>query len=224
MDGFVLVAERKRIGRHGGQVYGTTSIPNVQGASYAAVAPNVNLAVGPGLSSSSQMQPEANMDDDAPELTLGYIRDVLAEDIRSDAGPGKATGSYNRSFIETFRATGGQMPGDLGQVPWMLLTAVGAKSGRERTVPLAFFDRDGVIYIIASKGGALTHPAWFHNLVANPDVIAEFGQEPVPSTAVVLDGAERDEVFAWVADQNRTFAKYQARTDRVIPVVRLDPK
>lgn len=164
------------------------------------------------------------MQDDAPELTLEYIRDVLADDIRSDAGPGQATGSYNREFIKTFRATGGEMPGDLGMVPWMLLTAVGAKSGKERTVPLAFFDRDGVVYIIASKGGALTHPAWFHNLVANPDVVAEFGQEPVPSSAVVLEGDERDEVFAWVSAQNRTFAKYQARTDRVIPVVRLDPR
>ena len=55
-------------------------------------------------------------------------------------------------------------------------------------------------------------------------VVAEFGGEPVPSTAVVLDGDERDEVFAWAADQNRTFAKYQSRTDRTIPVVRLDPK
>ena len=132
------------------------------------------------------------MDDDAPELTLDYIRYVLAEDIRSEAGPGKDTGAFNRAFVAHFRANGGVMPGDLANAPWMLLTTIGAKSGRERTIPLTYFDRDGRILIIASKGGAATHPAWFHNLVANPDVVAEFGGDPVPSTAVVLEGDERD--------------------------------
>jgi deazaflavin-dependent oxidoreductase (nitroreductase family) len=164
------------------------------------------------------------VDEETPELTLDYIRYVLAEDIRSDAGPGKDTGAYNRAFIAAFRANDGEMPGDLASAPWMLLTTTGARSGRERTIPLAFFDRDGRILVIASKGGALTHPAWFHNLVANPDVVAEFGGDPQPSTAVVLDGDDRDEVFAWVAAQNKTFAKYQSRTDRTIPVVELVPK
>lgn len=164
------------------------------------------------------------MTDETPDLTLRYIRDVLADDIRSDAGPGQATGSYNRAFIAHFRANGGAMPGDLGLVPWMLLTTTGAKSGRERTVPLAFFDRDGRIFIIASRGGAAVHPAWFHNLVANPDVVAEFGDAPVPSTAVVLEGDERDEVFTWVCEQNGTFAKYQSRTERTIPVIELVAK
>ena len=163
------------------------------------------------------------MEEEAPELTLDYIRYVLAEDIRSVAGPGKETGAYNRSFIETFRATGGQMPGDLAMATWMLLTTVGARSGKRRTVPLIFFERDDSRFIIASKGGALTHPAWFHNLVANPGVVAEYGQDPVEATAVVLQGEERDESYAWAADQNKTFAKYQSRTDRVIPVIRLDP-
>ena len=164
------------------------------------------------------------MGDETPELTLDYIRYVLAEDIRSEAGPSKETGAFNRAFIAHFRANGGAMPGDLAKAPWMLLTTTGAKSGRERTIPLTYFDRDGRIFIIASKGGAATSPAWFHNLVANPDVIAEFGDEPVASTAVVLGADERDEVYAWAADQNKTFAKYQARTDRTIPVIELVPK
>ena len=83
------------------------------------------------------------------------------------------------------------------------------------------FKRDDRFFIIASKGGALTHPAWFHNLVANPNVVAEYGGDPLQATAKVLQGAERDEVFAWVVEQNRTFAKYQSRTDRTIPVVEL---
>ena len=162
--------------------------------------------------------------EEAPELTLDYIRYVLAEDIRSNAGPGKETGAFNRAFVAHFRANAGQMPGELAKAPWMLLTTTGAKSGRERTIPLTYFERDGRILIIASKGGAATHPAWFHNLVANPNVIAEFGDDPVPSTAVVLQGAERDETYAWAADRNKTFAKYQARTERTIPVIELVPK
>ncbi len=90
-------------------------------------------------------------------------------------------------------------------------------------MPLAYFERDGRFFIIASKGGALSHPAWFHNLVANPGVVAEYGGDPVRSTAHVLESGERDQVFAWAAEQNRTFAKYQSRTDRVIPVVELVP-
>lgn len=164
------------------------------------------------------------MTEEAPELTLDYIRYVLAEDIRSEAGPGKETGAYNRSFIETFRANKGQMPGDLAMGRWMLLTTTGAKSGKERTIPLVYFERDGHRYIIASKGGALTHPAWYHNLIANPGVVAEYGEESVHANAVALEGQERDELYAWAADVNRTFAKYQSRTDRVIPVIRLDPK
>lgn len=167
---------------------------------------------------------EDAVEEATPELTLDYIRYVLAEDIRSEAGPGKDTGAFNRAFIAAFRANGGKMPGDLAAAPWMLLTTTGARSGRERTVPLTYLERDGRTFIIASKGGAATHPAWFHNLVANPQVVAEYGDDPVPSTAVVLEGNERDEIFAWIMDVNKTFAKYQSRTDRPIPVVELVPQ
>lgn len=167
------------------------------------------------------------MDDETPELTLDYIRYVLAEDIRSEAGPGEATGSYNRAFIQTFRDNAGAMPGDLANAPWMLLTTTGAKSGKQRTVPLTYFERDGRFLIVASKGGALTHPAWFHNLVANPGVVAEYGGvhrgTPVDATAVVLASDERDEMFEWIKAENATFAKYESRTDRQIPVVELRP-
>ena len=165
------------------------------------------------------------MDDETPELTLDYIRYVLAEDIRSDAGPGKETGAFNREFVKTFRENEGTMPGDLANAPWMLLTTTGAKSGKQRTIPLTYFERDGRFLIVASKGGALTHPAWFHNLVANPGVVAEYGGEhkgvPVEATAVVLEGDERDQVFEWIKATNPTFAKYESRTNRTIPVVEL---
>lgn len=162
--------------------------------------------------------------DDKPELNRQNLG-VLVDDIRSEAGPGEATKRYNQAFIRTFRDNGGRMPNDLAKYPWMLLTTTGAKSGKERTVPLMFFERDDRVFIIASKGGAAAHPAWYHNLVAHPEVVAEFGgsydASPQTATAHVLSGAERDDVFAWVAELNSTFAGYQARTDRPIPVVEL---
>jgi len=162
--------------------------------------------------------------DEVPELNRQNLG-VLVDDIRSEAGPGEATKRYNQAFIQTFRENGGQMPNDLDKYPWMLLTTTGAKSGKQRTVPLMFFERDDRFFIIASKGGAVAHPAWYHNLVAHPEVVAEYGgtYDAAPQTvaAVVLSGAERDDVFEWVAGMNATFAGYQARTERPIPVVEL---
>ena len=164
-----------------------------------------------------------NMDEN-PELNRQNLG-VMVDDIRSEAGPGEATKRYNQAFIQTFRATNGNMPNDLEKYPWMLLTTTGAKSGKQRTVPLMFFERGDRCFIIASKGGAVAHPAWYHNLVAHPEVVAEYSGKddasPQTVTAVVLTGAERDDVFEWAAGLNATFAGYQARTDRPIPVVEL---
>ena len=77
------------------------------------------------------------------------------------------------------------------------------------------------MFVFASKAGAPTHPDWFHNLVATPSVTVELGTDTYPATAEVLEGAERDRVYAAQAEQFPNFAEYQAATDRVIPVVRL---
>ena len=73
--------------------------------------------------------------DETPELNRQNLG-VLVDDIRSEAGPGEATKRYNQAFIQTFRENGGQMPNDLDKYPWMLLTTTGAKSGKQRTVPV----------------------------------------------------------------------------------------
>ncbi len=78
------------------------------------------------------------------------------------------------------------------------------------------------LYVFASKAGAPTDPDWFRNLVANPEVGVELGADAFRARAVVLDGADRDEVYVAHAAEYPNFAEYQAGTDRVIPVVRLD--
>jgi deazaflavin-dependent oxidoreductase (nitroreductase family) len=131
--------------------------------------------------------------------------------------------SFNDDLIADFRAHGGKASGGpfLGR-PLLLLTTVGARSGESRTVPLVY-TRDGDRYvIIASKGGAPTHPAWYHNLLAHPAVKLEVGEETFQADASVAEGAERRKLYDAQAAMMPAFAGYELKTTRVIPVVTLD--
>ena len=132
------------------------------------------------------------------ELTIGNL-DVLSEEVRSDSGPAAATRAFNEALIAEFRANGGVIPGDFARPRFLLLTTTGAKSAKQRTTPLAYLAIDGRILIVASKGGAPSHPAWYFNLLANPEVTVERGTETYRATAVPLEGADRDEMFARIS-------------------------
>ena len=127
----------------------------------------------------------------------------------------------NRTVIDEFRANGGKAGGIFEGKPLVLLHHIGAKSGTERIAPLVYLPDNGRVYIFASKGGADTNPDWYHNLVANPEVTVEIGTETYTATARVLEGAERDEVYARQVEAEPQFGEYQAKTERVIPVVEL---
>jgi deazaflavin-dependent oxidoreductase (nitroreductase family) len=129
---------------------------------------------------------------------------------------------FNAKVIEEFRATGGTVGGRFADRPMMLLTTTGAKTGRPRTIPLVF-TRDGDrVVVIASKGGAPTNPAWFHNLIANPDLTVEIGTERFEARAIIPDRAERDRLFDAQAAVMPVFRGYQNNTERIIPVVVLE--
>jgi deazaflavin-dependent oxidoreductase (nitroreductase family) len=129
---------------------------------------------------------------------------------------------FNTRIIEEFRANDGVVGGPFEGATLVLLHTTGAKSGAERVTPVvARLDGDD-LYVFASKAGAPTHPDWFHNLVADPSVTVELGTDTFAATAVVLEGGARDEVYAAQAAVFPNFAEYQEKTDRVIPVVRLD--
>jgi deazaflavin-dependent oxidoreductase (nitroreductase family) len=131
--------------------------------------------------------------------------------------------TFNRNLIDHFRANSGEVKeGMFRGAPIVLLTTKGAKSGATYTTPLVY-TRDGErLVIIASKGGAPTNPAWFHNLVANPDVTIEVGPEKYEAKAVVAEGEERDRLFDAQAALMPNFAEYQKNTTRLIPVVVLE--
>jgi len=130
--------------------------------------------------------------------------------------------AFNRQLIEEFRANGGKVGGMFAGAPLLLLTTTGAKSGQQRVAPLAYTTDNGRLVVIASKGGAPTHPDWFHNLRANPEASVEVGAETYPVRATIPEGAERQRLFDQMAGQMPNFAEYQRNTTRKIPVVVLE--
>jgi F420H(2)-dependent quinone reductase len=120
--------------------------------------------------------------------------------------------------------TRGKMSTGLGQ-PVVLLHVRGAKSGVERTVPLLATKHGDEIVLIASKAGAKEHPAWFHNVRANPDVEVTLRGERVPMHATIAEGEERERLWAMANDNYSGYARYQQRAGgREIPVVALRPR
>jgi deazaflavin-dependent oxidoreductase (nitroreductase family) len=123
-----------------------------------------------------------------------------------------------------YEQSDGRIGASLGRRPMLLLRTVGRRTGQPRTAALLYV-RDGDAYaVIASKGGAPKHPGWFHNLMAQPDAEIQVGRERMPVRARLAKGEERSRLWARADEVNRgQYAVYQSRTNRVIPVVVLDP-
>jgi len=111
-----------------------------------------------------------------------------------------------------------------GAPPMLLLDHVGARSARKRTTPLVYV-RDGEnVVVVASKGGHPKHPAWFHNLGANPDATVQIGAERLPVHARVATPAERERLWPEAVRIYGPYRSYQERTEREIPLVILEPR
>lgn len=128
---------------------------------------------------------------------------------------------WNRQIIEEFRANGGKVGGPFEGVTLLLLTTTGAKSGQRRVNPLTYLLDGERLFIFATKGGSPTNPDWYHNLIAYPQVTAELGTEQFEATAVILEGEERDQVYARETQVHPGAADYEKKTTRKIPVVEL---
>ena len=129
---------------------------------------------------------------------------------------------WNKNTTDEFRAKGGIGIGHFGD-KLLLLTARGAKSGQVRTTPLVYH-RDGHRYVIAaSKGGAPEHPAWYHNLVKNPDAEVEIGTEKFKVRATPIPkGPERDRLYEAHGANFAAFRDYPKKTTRIIPIIVLE--
>jgi deazaflavin-dependent oxidoreductase (nitroreductase family) len=132
--------------------------------------------------------------------------------------------AFNDDLIAQFRKNRGVIrEGPFTGRDVLLLTTKGAKSGGSRTHPLVY-TKDGDRYlIIASKGGAPTHPSWYHNVRAHRDVIVEVGPEKFRAQATpIARGAERRRLYDQHAAINPGFKDYEKKTTRVIPAVLLE--
>lgn len=132
---------------------------------------------------------------------------------------------FNRALIEDLRAHGGRASGGPfkgGQV--LILTTKGAKTGEPREHPLAYSHEGDLHVVVASKGGAPTNPAWYHNLVANPVVTVEvLGETYQAKAKVIEDDEEYERLYAQHAAIMPGFNEYRQRTSRKIPVIVLEP-
>lgn len=132
---------------------------------------------------------------------------------------------FNQRIIEEFRANEGRVGGPFEGNPLLLLHHVGAKSGAQHVNPLAYQSDAGRYVVFASKAGAPTHPAWYHNLRANPQATIEVGTETLDVTASEAHGEERDRLYRTQAQRRPVFAEYEQKAaGRVIPVMILTPR
>lgn len=137
------------------------------------------------------------------------------------------TGEYEPSTwdwvaeqVETYERTGGQEANTLRDtgIPIVIITSRGASSGKLRKFALMRVEHDGEYALIASKGGAPEHPAWYHNLVAEPLVEIQDGPEPHDYRCEIVTGEERETWWQRGVDVFPTYDEYKAKTDREIPV------
>jgi deazaflavin-dependent oxidoreductase (nitroreductase family) len=128
---------------------------------------------------------------------------------------------WNTQIVNEFHENGGKVGGQFQGAPLLLLTTTGAKSGQARINPLAYLGEGERVFIFASKAGAPSNPDWYYNLLAHPEVTVEIGTETFPAKAVVIEGEERDQIYARQVQRMPGFGDYQQKTNRKIPVVEL---
>ncbi|MGZ4389567.1 MAG: nitroreductase family deazaflavin-dependent oxidoreductase [Gaiellaceae bacterium] len=129
---------------------------------------------------------------------------------------------FGEEHVRRYRETGGEVGHIWNGVPTLLLTTTGRRSGEQRTTPL-IYGRNGDRYVVvASKGGAPQHPAWYLNLSAHPDVELQVKDERFRARARTAAANERERLWTLMAGIWPAYDDYQAKTEREIPLVVLE--
>ena len=130
----------------------------------------------------------------------------------------------SKVHILLYRGSGGRIGNRMAGMPILLLTTIGRRSGKRRTVPLGYL-RDGPDYVlIGSNGGQDEHPAWILNLRTNHQATVQIGRTRVPVVAEDADSERRSRLWAELVGQAPIYEGYRKRTAREIPVVILEPR
>jgi deazaflavin-dependent oxidoreductase (nitroreductase family) len=130
----------------------------------------------------------------------------------------------NAKVMEEFRKNHGKVGGRFEGTTLLILHTIGARSGKEHINPVMYRKDGQRLLVFASKGGADTNPAWYHNIKAHPDFTVEVGDEKIQVHAEEIKGAERDRLYKEQTKIFSSFADYEKKTKRVIPVIALTPK
>jgi|SRR6266487_2171976 len=125
--------------------------------------------------------------------------------------------------VSLYRSSGGKFGGRIQGLQVLLLTTIGRKTGEERTTPLGYFIDNGNYIVTASNAGRATHPAWFHNLKANPHVKLEIKDQHMEAEAEVAAPEKRNSLWTKLISLSPAYAKYATKTSREIPMVILRP-
>ena len=143
--------------------------------------------------------------------------------LQGEYVPSKA--QWVRDQVERFEASDGAEANTLRDTgdPIVVITSRGAKSGNLRKNPVMRVERDGIYVAIASKGGADDQPEWFHNFLQHPEVDLQDGPVRKTYRAELVEGEERADLWQLSVETWPTYAEYQTRTDREIPVFKLTP-
>jgi F420H(2)-dependent quinone reductase len=134
-----------------------------------------------------------------------------------------STQAWVRDQVELYESSGGTQGTELRGMPVIVMTSVGAKSGKLRKTPLMRVEHDGTYAVVASQGGAPQHPVWYHNLIAHPTVELQDGPMRQDMSVRELAGEEKSLWWARAVAAYPDYAEYQAKTDRAIPVLLLEP-
>lgn len=131
---------------------------------------------------------------------------------------------WSREQADKYAESGGAEAADMKGKPIILLTTVGAKTGKIRKTPLMRVEHEGAYAVVASQGGAPAHPQWYHNLVADPKVQLQDGPVKQDMVARELEGEERELWWKRAVEAFPDYADYQTKTERLIPVFVLEPE
>ncbi|MET0434634.1 MAG: nitroreductase family deazaflavin-dependent oxidoreductase [Cellulomonas sp.] len=134
-----------------------------------------------------------------------------------------STDQRSREQVELIESSGGTRGTTMRGMPVVVVTMLGAKSGKVRKIPVMRVEHDGAYAVVASLGGAPKHPVWYHNLLAHPLVELQDGPAKADYTVREVTGAERELWWARAVEAYPDYADYQTRTSRVIPVLVLEP-
>lgn len=128
---------------------------------------------------------------------------------------------WNRQIIEEFRTHGGKVGGAFEGTTLLLLATTGKRSGQKRINPLTALLDGERVFIFAASGGSPKTPDWYYNLLADPQVMVEIGTEQFEATAMLLEGEERDQIYAKEVQRHPIVADFEKKASRKIPVVEL---